>query len=355
MSKSNDGPIRVGVAGLGRSGWGIHVRNLRPATDRFKIVAALDDLAERRKQAADEFGCATCEKYQDLLADAGVELVVVAMPTDLHAPWAIKALEAGKHVIVEKPVSRDLAECDWLIAAEKKSGLSATVFQNRRYSPVFLKIRELVASGALGRVNYIRTTAAGFGRRWDWQTVKKLGGGSLRNNGVHMLDQLMEFSGPAEPEVFCQMDRVLSSGDAEDWVKVLLKADDAPLLELNVFANCTYPDPGWLVLGDRGSLVGVKNDLKWKTVKDFDSLPERKLDLAPTSDRSYNREKLEFEEHSWTAPTDDAAKGGPDAMGAAFYGDVHAYLRAGAPQPITLASVRRRMAVVDYCLKNCGV
>ncbi len=355
MTSSKTGPINVGVAGLGRSGWDIHIRTLREMPGKFKVAAVLDNLAERRKQAADEFGCATYEKYEQVLADKNLDLVIVAMPTDLHVPWSMAALEAGKDVVVEKPVSTDLAECDKLIAAEKKLGGSVTVFQNRRYAAGFLKIKEVVESGALGRVNFIRNTSAGFSRRWDWQTIKKLGGGSLRNTGIHALDAMMEFSGPSEPEVFCTMDRVLTSGDAEDWVKLLLKAEDAPLIELNLFANCAYPEPSWLVLGQKGSLTSSDDGLKWKVVKGFDELPERKLDLAPTADRSYNRDKLEFEEHSWTEPTGAQDESQPRSAETRFYDDVYANLREGAEQKITLASVRRRMAVVDHCLKNCGV
>ncbi len=351
MSSSKSGPIRVGVAGLGRSGWGIHINAMRPMTDEFKVAAVLDSLEERRVQAAEEFGCAMYEKYEDLLADENVDLVVVAMPTDLHVPWAIKALEAGKDVVVEKPVSKDLAECDELIAAEAKSDKSVTVFQNRRYHASFLKMREVIESGDLGRVNFIRNTDMSYRRRWDWQTVKRLGGGALRNTGIHVLDQIMEFSGSADPEVFCKMDNVLSSGDAEDWFQLILTAPDAPTMEIDLFKNCAYTQDGWLVLGQKGSLTANDDTVKWKIVKGFDDLPKRELDLAPTADRSYNNEKLEFEEFEFSAKEAVLAR----PMEAAFYHDVYASLRDGAPQQITLAGVRRRMAVVDYCLQNCWV
>jgi scyllo-inositol 2-dehydrogenase (NADP+) len=355
VNDTKSGPIGVGVAGLGRSGWDIHIRTLRHMGAKFKVVAVVDNLPERRKQAAAELGCKAYSSFPKLLRDPEVELAVVAMPTDLHVPWAVKALRAGKHAVVEKPVARNLRECDRLIAVAKETGLSATVFQNRRYDAEFLKVREVVASGALGRVNFIRCVGAGFRRRWDWQTVKERGGGQLRNNGIHVLDGLMEFSGPAEPEVFCKMDNVLSSGDAEDWLQLVLKAPDAPTMELDIFSNCAYPQSGWLVLGQKGTLTSAGDELKWKVVKGFDSLPPRPLDLSPTPDRGYNSEKLDFEEFSWKPP---AVPSGPDAprpetMG--FYDDVHAHLRGGAPQKITLESVRRRMKVIDYCLKKCGV
>jgi predicted dehydrogenase len=336
----------VGVAGLGRSGWDIHVRALRQVPDQYKVVTVLDSLEARRRQAAEELGCRTCGEYEQLLADDEVELVVVAMPTDLHVSWAIRALEAGRHVVVEKPVGRDLAECDRLMGAESKSGLTATVFQNRRYEPRFLKIRELVEGGVLGRVNFIRWEGMSYRRRWDWQTVRGLGGGALRNTGIHMLDQMMEFSGEAEPEVHCRMDNVLSSGDAEDWVQLILTAPDAPTMEIDIFSNCTFPRSGWLVLGRKGSLTSSGGEVRWKVVSGFEDLPERKLDLNPTADRSYNSEQLEFEEFTWK-PEESRMLG----ANLAFYRDLYAQLREGAARKITLAGVRRRMAVVDRCLR----
>ncbi|HOX08708.1 MAG TPA: Gfo/Idh/MocA family oxidoreductase [Planctomycetota bacterium] len=354
-TKSNSDPIRVGVAGLGRSGWDIHIRTLRHMGEKFKVVAVVDNLPERRKQAAEELGCKAYTSYGKLLADPDVELAVVAMPTDLHVPWAVKALRAGKQVVVEKPVARNLRECDRLIKVAGETGLSVTVFQNRRYDATFLKIRELVTGGALGRVNFLRYTGAGFGRRWDWQTVKARGGGQLRNNVIHALDELMEFSGPADPEIFCKMDNVLSSGDAEDWVQLVLKAPDAPTMEVDIFSNCAYPQATWLVLGQKGSLTSAGSELKWKVVKGFESLPPRPLDLSPTPDRGYNREKLEFEESSWTEPPAPSGPNAPRPETMGFYDDVHASLRGGAPQKITLESVRRRMKVIDHCLKKCGI
>lgn len=342
------------MAGLGRSGWAIHIRTLKHMTDRFSLVAVLDGQPERRKEAAEALGCAAYTSYPRMLRESGAELVVVAMPTDLHSAWAIKGLKAGKHVVVEKPVGRNLRETDRVIAAEKETGLSATVFQNRRFEPEFRQVREVIASGQLGRVNFIRACAAQFTRRWDWQTVKELGGGMLRNHGVHLLDMLMEFAGPGEPELFCKMDRMLCAGDAEDWVQLVLKAQDWPTLEVDVFMNSAYPLPRWLALGQKGSLIADGAGLRWKTVRGFDALPEMRLDLGPAAERKYSTEKLEFDEFTWTKPAaPEGLHGAPDVR--AFYDGLYAHLRTGAPQPVTLEGIRRRMKIIDTCLRKYGV
>lgn len=339
-------PVNVALAGLGRAGWNIHARTIRRLPDKFRVAAAFDGLPGRRAQAAAELGCRVCERYDELLTDPGVELVVIAAPTQLHADWTVQALEAGKDVLCEKPVARDLAECDRMAEAQRRTGRRLVVFQNRRFTPAFRKVREVAASGALGELVLVRSSWCMYRRRWDWQTVRGLGGGALRNAGAHFLDLVMEFSGSAEPAVSCHLARVLASGDAEDFVKLVLSAPDAPLLEVDIFANCAIPQPEWLVLGRRGSLVAGEREASWRTVRGFESLPRREVDLSPVADRSYSQEKLEFDEFSWRASPDELD------YDRAFYEALHAALRGGAALPVGIAEVRRRMAIIDRCLRE---
>ncbi|NJN83991.1 MAG: Gfo/Idh/MocA family oxidoreductase [Caldilineaceae bacterium] len=105
-----DQPIRVGIAGLGRSGWDIHARLLEPLAEQFQIVAVLDADSNRRAEAIDRFDCQAYTEYDDLLADPAVELMVVALPSFLHADASIAALKSGKHVVCEKPMATSLGE-----------------------------------------------------------------------------------------------------------------------------------------------------------------------------------------------------------------------------------------------------
>src|SRR5687768_10202101 len=164
--------VRVGIAGLGRSGWDIHARTLEGLKDRFRIVAVTDADANRRKEAADKFGCRTYEQFEALTADKDVELLVVATPSFLHAPHSAAALRAGKNVLCEKPMAADLRGADEMLAAAKQSGRILTVFQNRRYAQDFVQVKKVIDSGRLGRIVQIKISHNGFARRWDWQTLK---------------------------------------------------------------------------------------------------------------------------------------------------------------------------------------
>src|SRR5690606_38085333 len=108
---------------------------------------------------------------EELFADAEAELVVIATPSHTHKELAIKALEAGKHVQVEKPFALNAAEADEMIAKAKAVGRLVTCFQNRRADPDFLEVKRIIESGLLGRVFFVRVGNDRYDRRRDWQTL----------------------------------------------------------------------------------------------------------------------------------------------------------------------------------------
>lgn len=335
-------PIRVGIAGLGRSGWAIHAHLLAPLTDKFQVVAVTDEDAARRGEAIERFDCQAYITFDELLADPAVELVVVSLPSFLHAPASLAALKANKHVVCEKPMAVSMDEADAMVAAAASSDRVLSVFQQRRYNPDFVKVREIIDSGLLGRIVQIRIAESKFTRRWDWQTLQKFGGGSLNNTGAHFLDQAMQLFGPATPTVFCELDRTLTLGDADDHVKLVMKADDSPTIDIEISSCDPFPPPTWHVFGTQGGLQGSTRSLRWKWVVPYEMEP-RTLDLRPTPDRSYNSDKLTWHEDSWefTGNTDEAHRG--------FYHDLYATIREGAPLAITPDSVRRTMWLQEEC------
>jgi predicted dehydrogenase len=102
----------------------------------------MDLSQERRTEAVARFGCQAYDDYAALIADTRVEAVVVATPNFLHANHVVTALEAGKHVVCEKPFGLHAGEADAMIAAAQQAGKLVAPFQNRRYEPHFLKVKE---------------------------------------------------------------------------------------------------------------------------------------------------------------------------------------------------------------------
>ena len=343
-----DDKVKVGIAGLGRSGWNIHARILEDLPDEYKVVAVSDPIENRRQEAAEKFGCKAFSEFDDLIKDEDVELVIVATPSYLHAPCTIKALEAGKNVVCEKPMATNLAEADAMIETAKKTGKILTVFQNSLFAPDYLKVKEVIQSGKLGRIVLVKIHNHTFGRRWDWQTLKKFGGGELRNNGVHLIIQGLQLLGDKEPEVFCDLQRTLTLGDAEDHVKVILKASDSPLIDIEVTRACAYPQDNWLVMGTQGGLAGSHHSLRWRYFDPKD-LPPRQVDTKPTPDRSYNVERIPWKEESWSSEAEYRSSG------IAFYKELYKTLRYGAPLPVTPEIVRRVMWIIEKCFELCEV
>jgi len=347
MAKKN-GKINVGVIGLGKSGWGIHIVMLRKVLDKYNIAAVSDPDKKRQKEAADEFNCHTYSNFDDLIKDPDVELVIVATPSHLHTSCSIKALKAGKHVVCEKPMATSLADANKMLKTAKKTGMILLPFQNKRYDPDFIQIRKVIDSGKLGRIIMIKQTSHGFGRRWDWQTLKEFGGGTLNNTAPHAIDQLLQLFGKKDAEeIFCHLERTMTLGDADDHVKIILKAKEQPMIDLEITSVCAYPHEHWIVMGTQGTLDGGAKELRWKYF-DPKKLPSRKVDIKPTPDRSYNKEDIPWKEQTWKVA--GATSRDPD-----FYNDVYKTIRKGKPLYITPESVRRQIALIQKCHRMCPV
>jgi predicted dehydrogenase len=337
------GQFKSGSSGLGRSGWDIHARALAKMGYSFFVVAVADSHPERSREAVAVLCCRAHPDLPSLLADRDVELVVIASPSHVHAAQTIAALQAGKHIVCEKPMALSTADADRMIDAAVRADRLLTVFHNMRYWPDFLKVREVIASGVLGRIVQIKITMHRFTRRWDWQTLREFGGGTLFNAGAHLVDLALQLFGDAEPTVTADLQHTLTSGDAEDHAKILLRAEGAPTIEVEISNACAYPQETWHVMGTQGGLHGSPERLEWKWV-DFSQLPERPADHEPAAaGRRYNREDLPWQQQCWTKGPIES----PDY--AAFYDDLYRSFRHNAPPAITPQSVRRTLAVLERC------
>ena len=190
--------IDVGVIGFGLAGASFHAP-LVAAVERLRLAAIVTSRTAAVGQAFP--GVAVLPDAAALLADPAIGLVVIATPNDLHAPLARAALEAGKHVVVDKPFAIDPADGAALIALAEQRGLVLSVFHNRRWDADFTTVADVLAGGALGDVMLAEL-------RWDrfrpaikpgWReaTVEQ-GGGMLADLGPHLIDQALELFGPPE-------------------------------------------------------------------------------------------------------------------------------------------------------------
>lgn len=339
--------LNIAVVGLGRTGWRNHLLNLQKLSDLYTIAAAVDPMEERQKEARETFGCPAFGTLEELLAHGAPDWVVIATPSTLHAAQTIRALEAGAHVLCEKPMTIASDDARAMQDAAEKAGRHLAVFHQCRFAPDFVKVSEIIESGVLGRVFQIRSCWNSFGRRWDWQTLRKNGGGVLNNTGPHAVDQLLQLFGDQEPEVMCQMERAVSLGDAEDHVKLVLRGEGAPVIDLELSSADAAGDHRWKIYGTLGTLWGTASALQWKVV-DASALEKREVREEAPGDRTYNKEDLDWREHSWTAPADAEP---PHLL---YYRDLHARCASGLEPTITGRDGTRFVALAERCRQSAG-
>lgn len=348
-NKKTHNPIRVGISGLGRSGWGIHAATLEMLPEHYTITAVSDPQPARCEEAQQRFGCRIHTHFEGILSDENVELLVVATPNHLHAQHSIQGLQAGKHVVCEKPAATDCRTFDNVIEVAESQNKIYTTFQNMRYEPSYQKICEVIESGVLGRISQINIHAHKFSRRWDWQTLRQFGGGEIRNKGSHLLDQTLELFGPEQPSVFCHTDQMLSSGDTEDHALIVLTGPGKPAIILELSNTCPYPQDHWLIMGQYGGLRGDVTQLNWKYINP-QTLESHTASSSSTANRSYNSDTFAWTEKSWQ-PTVDIRQSVGGTRGQ-FYRDLFETIRHDRPLVITPQSVRRQMMVIDQCLQT---
>jgi predicted dehydrogenase len=194
-------PVRIGLIGCGKVGH-IHAAALT-GIDGAEFIAACDVSAERAQSFAAKYKVRPFTDVGIMLREGDVEAVVIGTPHPLHAEPAVRAQEAGIHVLVEKPMAATLADCDAMLAAARKSGATLGVISQRRFLPPVQRMRHAIDSGkidepALGIfIQYSWRDAAYYQSdpwRGKWDTE---GGGVLVNQSPHQLDLLLWFMGPA--------------------------------------------------------------------------------------------------------------------------------------------------------------
>ncbi|MEF3306194.1 Gfo/Idh/MocA family protein [Paenibacillus sp. GYB003] len=347
--------LKVGIIGQGRSGRNIHGNLLVRLGDKYKIAAVADGLEDRRVRAEQEYGCKAYATYEEMVANEDLDLVVNASPSDLHFPISLDLLNKGFNVLCEKPLAKSPAEVDQLIAASEKSGKVLAVFQQSRYMPAFLKIREIIDSGVLGRIVQVDFTNNGFARRWDWQTLQANNGGNLLNTGPHPVDQALQLFGTdIMPQITCIMDRANTFGDAEDYVKIIMRGQGRPTIDLEISSCSTFPRAQFTVQGTNGGLTGNTNKLQWKYFKPEEA-PKQELTRTPlfnaNGEPAYCSEKLTWYEGSWEFEAEEGFSMF-DQNTRSLYNMLHRSLTTGAPLEITPQQVRQQMAVMEECRRQ---
>jgi scyllo-inositol 2-dehydrogenase (NADP+) len=334
--------IRVGIIGLGRAGRGMHCRELANRTDKFKIVAACDIEQERVDEMVEKYACAGYHDIDSFLTDESMELVSIATRSPDHVAHALKALEAGKIVFLEKPISIDLAGAEKLKAAASEYPGKLFLRHNRRFEPAFQHIREIIASGILGNVYEIKLHRHGYQRRQDWQTIVECGGGQLNNWGPHIVDHALQFLASPVADMWSDLKRIAAVGDAEDHVNIWLKGENGRVVNIEISGGVVMGQPTYVVFGDRGSLSCDGQDIRLKYLhSDFQPAECHATEENPPVSGGFgNTEKLQWVRKTIMVEPAQACE--PSAI----WDHLYAAVREAALFPIT---IEQGLEVVRVC------
>ncbi len=242
--------VNVAVVGYGGMG-GWHTRTLQQIPEVH--LAGVYDILPERNQAAEEAGIKAYESYEALLADPAVDVVTVAIPNDVHRDVCIQAMEAGKLVISEKPVTTSSPILEEMIAASERTGSVFTVHQNRRWDEDFRVAEKIVKSGDLGRVFSIQSRVHGSrGIPGDWRNRKAQGGGMVLDWGVHLLDQMNMMMGKMPKSVYATLSNVTNE-EVDDGFTATFTFDDGLVFTVEVGTSNFINLPRWYVQGLNGT------------------------------------------------------------------------------------------------------
>ncbi len=259
--------VVIGYGGMG--GW--HVKHLLES-DVCELVGVCD-IKEERRALARENGLKVYNDIDEVLADESVELVTLAVPNELHMPMAISAMEAGKNVISEKPVTMSSEYLQKMIDASERTGKLFTVHQNRRWDKDFLMMKQVYASGELGEVFNIESRVHGSrGIPGDWRGKKEHGGGMILDWGVHLIDQmLLVVNDKKVDKVYCRCDHI-TNYEVDDGFKLDLYFEKELTARIEVGTSNFISLPRYYMLGTNGSAIvsGWKENCRIVSCKNWD-------------------------------------------------------------------------------------
>jgi predicted dehydrogenase len=225
-----------------------------------RLVAVSRRRAELIEEAARLFEARRAHaSWTELLRDPEVDAVYLATPVHLHAEMAIAAAEAGKHVLSEKPMALDVRECDRMIAAAERSRVKLGVAYYRRFYPILLRVKALLAAGALGEVVAARADAfepfdpgADHPRRWLLEKAMA-GGGPMFDFGCHRLEVLLHLFGPVA-EARGVLANTALRREVEDTAVGVMRFVSGPVATVTVSHAAGEARDTFEVIGRRGCI-----------------------------------------------------------------------------------------------------
>ncbi len=341
----NTHTVNFAIIGYGSAAQTIHLP-LIAFEPRLHLHGVMARSAQTREFAKSKHDCAVYPTLDESLNDPQIDLVIVTTPHDSHASIAVAALEAGKHVVVDKPMCLNTHECERMIEAQKHSGKLLTVFHNARLSGDFLTLQSVIASGQLGALKWLELSwnRHGLSKRSAWRNLASTSGGRLIDLGVHLIDQALLAFPQKVASVYTRMNRDWPDADVESACTVTIAFADERgrggcTAIIDVGSMTRYPKPKYIAVGTNAT---------WSKPPNLWDPQEPAL-----AEQDYAK-NIEAEDAYGTLITETAASKTPTILGdwRRFYSNLADVLLEGAAPIVTLGQMQRVIAVMAAAIES---
>lgn len=339
--------IKIGLAAYGMSGQVFHAPfiHTNPHFELCKIVERSKELSKERYPDV-----TIVRSFEELVQDPEIELVVVNTPDSTHYEYVRMALEAGKHVVVEKPFTSTTEEGEGLIALAAGKGLMLSVYQNRRWDADFQTVQEIISHKLLGKLVEYESTFPryrNFIKPDTWKETGKSGGGLTYNLGSHLIDQAILLFGMPEA-VFADIDIMRADGKVDDYFMIrFLRPALAPDVKVTLKASYLMreAEPRFVLHGTLGSFVKYGVDKQ-----------EAALIRGEMPDQAHWGEETEDELGLIHTEIDkqDVRRRYPGIPGnyGGFYQNIYEHLRLGKPLQTNARDILNVIRVIEAAYQS---
>ena len=333
-------PINVGVIGYGLAGRVFHTPFIEASVDfSLQMIATGDPM--RQENASDLYpGTTIVSSPEELLSRApDLDLIVLATPAHTHRDLGTAAFAAGAAVVVDKPFAPSSTDAQALIDASTEANRPLIVFQNRRWDGDFLTVRQLVASGRLGRIHRFESTFEKWSptrkERWQDRTTAATGAGITFDIGSHLIDQALVLFGPVV-DLHAEMSPVRDGAVSEDDAFLSLLHASGVRSHLTMSSVAALSGPRFRVLGTNGAY----------SVDGLDGQEAALRDGVLPSDPNYGTTSLS----DWGMLSDGHTEPIPTLRGdyPAFYSGVAAAVRGEAEPPVDPHDALEVVRIIEW-------
>ncbi len=257
--------MKMGIVGYGNMAqW--HKKTVDKIDDLE--IGGIWDIQPSARDRAKVDGLFVYGSFEEMLKDTDISFVLIATDNDAHAPLAIKAMQSGKHVVCEKPITLSSKLLEEMLSVSKQTGMHLTVHQNRRWDTDFCTIEKILADGALGKVFRIESRVHGSrGISDTWRRKKEKGGGVIYDWGVHLFDQLLQLKKGVGIKSVYAVSHAVTTAFVEDGFTAILTFEDGLQAIIEVETSDFTGASRWLVFGDSGTAEIKTWDGKGKMTK----------------------------------------------------------------------------------------